>query len=493
MYYLLHISDLHRSTTEPFNNDAVLAALLQDHERYRIETPSVPRIDAIIVSGDIIQGMTLQQRGTDASVWKAELANQYGVASDLLGRLADRFLDGDRSRLVIAPGNHDVCWNTAFKAMEPVATDSLKDGVLKALSMPSSPYRWSWKDLTAHKIVDQSAYARRLDSYWDFVEHFYSGTTLVRAIDRTIGYNLFELDEGRILVAAFDSVSGNDCFAFSGDFATDAVARCAMELRDLNRVHDLRIAVWHHSIDGPPARQDYMDVARIQEMIGYGFRLGLHGHQHVAAAAAHYIHLPESEAMAVISAGSLCAGARELPRGVDRQYNIITLDEKRSSAQLMVRQLAEGGHFARKTDGRFAAEGSISLSWQRPLDQGGRPQDTDSLRLRKAVEEAEKLRATGANKEALAALRTLNFDPGTYQRALALSLALECDDVEAVISIIGNPVNIEELIQLVISSIRHGDVERAENELGSDLAKSLPPPMRAELEGRIQTFKALKS
>ena len=27
--------------------------------------------------------------------------------------MCDRFLDGDRSRMVLVPGNHDICWNTS--------------------------------------------------------------------------------------------------------------------------------------------------------------------------------------------------------------------------------------------------------------------------------------------------------------------------------------------------------------------------------------------
>jgi hypothetical protein len=491
MFYILHISDLHRSSTEPFNNDAALAALLSDTARYRMETPSVPRIDAIVVSGDIIQGITLKAGTVDASVWADELATQYDVAYEFLSELADRYLEGDRSQLIMVPGNHDVCWNTAFRSMASVPTDALQGGVQRALSQAESKYRWSWSELAAYKIVDSSAYARRLDSYWSFAERFYAGASLLRPINRSTGYNLFEIDQGRILVAAFDSIAGNDCFSFSGDFLPDAVARCAIELHDLKRVYDLRMAVWHHSIDGPPNRQDYMDVARIQEMIGHGFRLGLHGHQHLAAAAAHYIHLPESQAMAVVSAGSLCAGARELPRGVNRQYNLIALDDERLSARLVVRQMAEGGHFARKNDGRFAADGSVLLNWQRPLDHAGRPQDTDKLRVRGAIEESERLRAAGDVPAALAALEGLTFPSDTYQRSLALSLAADCDRPDKILLIVDVPTNADELVHFVMASVRERKLDQAEAALSTALASELPALMRAELENRISTFKAL--
>jgi len=51
-----------------------------------------------------------------------------------------------------------------------------------------------------------------------------------------------------------------------------------------------------------------MDVEIVRGMIGRGFRLRLYGHQHKAQVTPHQIWLPDRERMAVVSAGSLCAG-----------------------------------------------------------------------------------------------------------------------------------------------------------------------------------------
>ena len=48
------------------------------------------------------------------------MKDQYAVANSFLTALCDRFLDGDRSRMVLIPGNHDICWNTSRLAMEQV-------------------------------------------------------------------------------------------------------------------------------------------------------------------------------------------------------------------------------------------------------------------------------------------------------------------------------------------------------------------------------------
>ena len=54
----------HRSREEPVDNDSLIAALLADSDRYLGDTPSVPQPGAIVVSGDLIQGV-----GIGADKW----------------------------------------------------------------------------------------------------------------------------------------------------------------------------------------------------------------------------------------------------------------------------------------------------------------------------------------------------------------------------------------------------------------------------------------
>jgi 3',5'-cyclic AMP phosphodiesterase CpdA len=122
-FSILHISDLHRSPADPISNAELISALVGDRERYVNESPRIPAPEAIVVSGDLIQGLPL---GT--TDYETKLDDQYAVADEFLDELVKRFLDGDRSRVVIIPGNHDVDWNTALEAMEVgvVATSSRK-------------------------------------------------------------------------------------------------------------------------------------------------------------------------------------------------------------------------------------------------------------------------------------------------------------------------------------------------------------------------------
>ena len=241
-----------------------------------------------------------------------------------------------------------------------------------ALTAPENLlFRWSWKDRALYQIHDLPTYESRLIPYWEFVENFYAQTSLVIPIDRNRGYQLFELNDRRIVVGAFDSTIGNDCFRSSGALAHGAVARCDLALRDIPRVYDLRIAVWHHSIQGPPMREDYMDVGHVHEMIGLGFRTRL-TRPSACRSGYHTLHSPQRKhSDGGCQCGFALRGARELPRGVNRQYNVVVIGDDFRSARVHAREMVEGEQFSRKSNGAFL-QGFVKLDWQPYTDAAGR-------------------------------------------------------------------------------------------------------------------------
>jgi len=65
---VLHISDLHRDPENPIRNDVLLDSLQNDRRHYSAEwTPAVQSPDIVIVSGDIIQGISAAERDPDAA------------------------------------------------------------------------------------------------------------------------------------------------------------------------------------------------------------------------------------------------------------------------------------------------------------------------------------------------------------------------------------------------------------------------------------------
>lgn len=480
MYSILHISDLHRSRDEPVDNDSLVAALLADRDRYIGETPPVPLPQAIIVSGDIIQGASMDQPN-----WDAAVQDQYQVAHAFLDHLARRFLAGDRSKVIVVPGNHDVCWNTSRAAMQRVPENEYPRDIHRALIEPGSNYRWSWSERALYRITDAETYRRRMSAYWSFVRDFYADVPLLQDVDPERGYQLFELFDRRTVVAAFDSTYGNDCFDYCGAMAPGTVGRCALDLRDLPHTYGLRIAVWHHSVQGPPRREDYMDVAQVHEMVGLGFQLGIHGHQHIAEATSHHVHLSESQSMAVVSAGSLCAGARELPRGINRQYNVIVIDDNLQHARVHAREMTEGDQFSRKRTGAFF-QGFVDIGWELSRDDVGRVVDPDERNDRRAILLAEEALHAGDPAAALSALESTKLAPGSHGRRVALEAAQDLEAWPKLIELIGEPTSVEEAVLLVNAYIRQGSFETASEVLrGQDMIDAATSQALAD-EIRVQ-------
>ena len=487
-FSILHISDLHRSPRAPISNGELISALVNDRDRYIHEDLSIAAPEAIVVSGDIIQGVSL---GTDD--FATEIEDQYAVAEAFLGELVQRFLEGDRSRLIMVPGNHDVDWNTARSALEPVECQDIPDELRAKLYAENSMLRWDWKTRTLYRIADPDLYEKRMDAFWTFFERFYDGLSGLLAGQNPSDVRLFSLCDDRIGVAAYNSCHGNDCFAFHGMIQKESVARSDLDLNDLGKTFDLRMAVWHHSIEGSPYRTDYMDVDVVRGMIGRGFRLGLHGHQHKAQATPQAICLPEQETMAVISAGSLCADPGDLPVGTHRQYNVVEIAEDFCSVRTHVRAMIVANLFSR---GQFAELGGVSfaeLSGTPLRNAVGAVIDTQAQRRRALINEAEVAAKKGSPIQAAAILGALDLLSGSYERELYLSAATAAQDWDGILKVTDPPTTIDELVQRFEVFSRLGDFGSAIDALDRFSPQlQLPDSLKSELRSRASAQEAIR-
>jgi hypothetical protein len=486
VFTILHISDLHRSPDDPISNTVLLSSLTADHAKYRDENPACPSPNAIIVSGDIVQGVRL---GTPNAA--EQIADQYRVATEFLDSLTKLFLDGDRSRIVIVPGNHDVDWNMARAAIGPPSDPEILQNLSRSSFSPRSPLRWSWSDLSVYTIVDRDAYELRLKAFRDFYDSFYASAD--RRLRQTpYGYwDLFELHDGRIAVAGFNSCANNDCFRLCGQIPDDAVAGAHLTIDRECSGAELLMAVWHHSIEGGPDADDYMDLGTIHRMIGGGFRLGLHGHQHRAQISSRYVRLPEAEQMAVVSAGSLCAGPVELPTGVNRQYNVIVLNEDLSRARVHIREMAVETVFGPAMRAELGGTGFVDLSWD---DDGFRARAVRAKRARREAAVLGAERAWKAGEPALAkqVLSTVDAAEEPYARSLLLRVLQDDQDYEGIENAISVPADINELTVLVEARITSGRFAAARQALADwSNVLGLPQPQRNDLDARITAAESM--
>ncbi len=489
MFSILHITDLHRSRTDPISNAELISALLQDRESYQSETPSIRPPDAIVVSGDVIQGV-----GLNGGVSQGELENQYQVAHDFLVELADRFLNGERAKIIIVPGNHDIDWNTARSAMVEESDDRLLSDLPRCLHQPNSPYRWDWRSRKLYLIKDSGLYKRRMDAFWSFFHRFYEGCQNSPTRTSDDGANLYVLDKNQICVAAFNSCEGNDCFRFQGEIDRHAIARAHLDMNDKGN-WKLRIAVWHHDIEGPPHRQDYMDLDIVRGMIGRDFRLGLYGHQHKVQISPHQIKLATEETMVLASAGSLCAGNNELPTGSFRGYSIIEINDSYTGARIHVREMRVANLFSKAVLAEFGIASYVDLNWTTPVDAAGRKVNVEQKQYLDAVAKAEEaLKIQKDPKRALSLLAAFTHKSNSHGRALQIAAAREVGDPQTFIDVIGEPKTIEELVSVIMARVSISNfnearalIERYQDEL------HLPSQTRQDLETKISLEEKFKS
>ena len=457
MYTLLHISDLHRSPRDPVSNDELISCLLADRGRFHLEQPTISFPDAIVVSGDLIQGVQLGTSGYDE-----ELKRQYAEALDFLVRLTDAFVSGDRSRVAIVQGNHDVDWNTAFSSMRSVHAPG--QDVRGLLSSVHSSYRWSWKALSLLQIISQPDYDARFDQFRQMYRQFYEKADLLFPVDPARAWNLFVFDQGRITLCGFNSCENNDCFNLSGEISSDAISQCHLKLLTDRGTDRLRIAVWHHHVQGSPNRSDYMDHETVRVLIDKGFRLGLHGHQHSSNALPYAHYLSEEEQMVVVGAGSLCAGPYDLPRGCSRQYNVVEISDDYSEARIHVREMTVPNVF---TAGRMIALGGESFKdvrWRaftlpvfNTVRSGGA-----SIAV---AEKIEHLISSARYAEAVALARKSEEALGHYARRLITQALFKGNSWKELLAHLAHPENSEELSMLVRAHIELKDWPGAEGTL----------------------------
>lgn len=486
MFSILHISDLHRSSRDNITNAELISALVSDLSRYTNEDPPIRPPDAIVVSGDIIQGVPL---GTDNG--DERIAEQYTTALEFLVELTERFLGGDRSRVVVVPGNHDIDWQMAHSAMTTVPEDQVPKNLANELYRTDTPYRWDWKTRTLFEIVRRDVYESRLDAFWRFFETFYSGVPGLLRVERGASANLFSLCGGRIGLAAFNSCHGNDCFAFHGSIPREAVAQAHLDLSD-TKAFELLVAVWHHNVEGPPYRTDYMDIDIVRGMIGRGFRLGLFGHQHRVEATPVQIHLANSETMAIVSAGSLCAGAQELPTGALRGYNIIEIDDTLREARVHAREMSTANLFTPSRRSAFGGASSTTLRWVPPPDRFGRAQDVRKAALESLLQRAEAELKSGGALAAKELLRPHAASLPDFGRRLLQEAARQSSDSLLLQELLAPPRSIGDLVELCELCIQARAFAAARQHLNVfSTALGVAAPHINELRARITAAEAM--
>ena len=464
---LLHISDLHRTSEPRPSNDELVAAMVSDAKRWEAE--GIPQPDLIVVSGDLIRGAAL-----DASDADCEIEDQYREAGDLLRRLAREFVDSDRSKVIVIPGNHDVHWARSWSAMRPLDTCPARIGT-KAFEA-NSKLRWNWKDQRAYEIVDVDMYGSRLELFREFQRDFYQGLDPSPLAEVNGDLVFAEYADLGLVVAGFASWHGNDCFCHVGEIDPSMLS-VSQELLASSEI-PIAVAVWHHSIVGGPRNGDYMDQRVIHRLVDFGFHVGLHGHQHYAAAAPFELRLPNLTSMAVVGAGSLAVGDRALPMGERRQFNVVVIEPDGESVTVHVRGMSPAGVFTGSHRDDFGGNTFTKLNL--PSTHGRSPKLTVTRRL----DDAMKAVGTGHFEEALRILSEVSPSKPEEARRIEIKALNGLGRREQLIDLLTPPQNVDEAMKLMSMLLDAGQFDEATRQL--EISRALiGPALSEELAKRI--------
>lgn len=473
---ILHISDLHRDPTQGIRNGPLVRSLLNDRDRYVAGTPTIASPSLIVVSGDIIYGVpTSHPTPNDA------LTAQYQEAEAFLIELADSFLNGERQRLILVPGNHDVSFPATLAALTPLTsftTPSLNEALADLFS-PHSIHRWSWKDLQLFKLSDNDGYNRRIELFAELYFRFYAGARSYSLLPEE-QYDIFSYPSHGIVVAAFSSCYNNDPLHKAGCIHPDAIAAAARKIESLRYQGYIPIAVWHHNTAGGPHSDDYMDADTLQILIDCGFSIGLHGHQHKPTFVDERFRFGTGRKITVISAGTLCGGLHSLPHGHNRSYNVIEINTSSFSATVHQRQMVnETLSTPVWSFGWYAESGAsmITFEVQKPL--------VPLTSLNSKLSQAESLIAQNDYDGARGILLALAPTDGIARRMLAECYTVVPYDTD-LINCLFPPQSVSEAVLLADALWEMGDKYRLGELLRLGVVAGSNDPAATELRHRYQ-------
>jgi len=323
-FTILHISDLHKDPRSDY--DQLLCSLESDKAKW--DKMGVVSPSFIVVSGDLVQGVNIGLTEEDAT---QQLRHQYSETGTFLEKLTNTFLKGQKSRMIMVPGNHDVNRNVCECSMQKIDERENKD-IRRSIETghgQSNIYRWSWSDFCYYKIIDEDKYNERFNLYKDFYNHFYNKE---RTVDDCINEaQIFDFPEENITFSCFNSCNQIDHLSDIGSISNRALNSCRQDLEQAYDKGRLIIGVWHHHVYGSPYSTNFMDRNVLRHLREYHIRIGLFGHQHCSEVADEYVDfeqkaLDDDNSLLLISSGTLFGNKRQMPPGVRRQYNLIEIE-----------------------------------------------------------------------------------------------------------------------------------------------------------------------
>lgn len=324
-FSILHISDIHK--IDGVEYDHLIQSLRRDKESFT-ECDGIIAPTFVVVSGDLIQGAYSEK----------EIREQYNEVESFLASVCDLYLQGDKSRLIVVPGNHDVSRVATIESLHPTVKDYeiCKDTFFKG----ADNIRWNWNDHSFYEITDECRYSERFNLFVEFFNRFFDGIREYPKDPEEQAYVVINHDN-EVCFACFNSCCHLDHLCDTGCISVNALNSIAKELTDCYNAGYLNVAIWHHHFYGSPLETNYMDRSFLTDLLYCNIQIGLFGHQHFTQIAEEHSDLllqkdDRIQKLLLISSGTLFGGKKVLPENCHRQYNVIEINKDNGSASVEI-------------------------------------------------------------------------------------------------------------------------------------------------------------
>lgn len=441
---ILHISDLHKNEGDDFKN--LFQKMVDDCDRYVKQGIEKPNI--IVVSGDLIRGGRPD-----------EIKQQYTEAKSFLEDLTDFFLNKDKSRIIIVPGNHDVDWNVTKSLMIPIAheTDEEKKDYIKTLELflreRAPKVRWNWDDQKLYVLKDEKAYNARFQLFSEFYKAFYGNREF--QVDPSEQSEIFDVPDYNISFVGFNSCYQNDHLNKVGQIMPTCVIKASKKVKELREQGRILVAVWHHNASGRPMVNNYLDNRILNPIIDMGIHIALHGHQHYSGVLEEYHNAFKDGKLLMYSTGSLYGATETLSYGAPRQYNILEMEKDGKDLKLTVhlRQDNNSEEFGIPSWGEGNIKEIGASYWTTSL-----PYPKEPLNMEALSEMMNRGMESGNYGEAIAVLRGVAHDD-EMARKLMLDLMMKGNQYKEVIDYIDDPKTDKDALLVLEAAFKLNDHE----------------------------------
>jgi len=422
----------------------------------------------IVVSGDIVNGSNEK----DSMKAQEEIKRQYAVATEFLVELCKLFFEGDRTRMVIVPGNHDMSRYASILSMTPRDPNNIKE-MTDLLWEDEKDVRWSWTDLKFYEITDKERYNKRFDDFIDFYDNFYEQKLKFPTKPDEQSF-IRDFPEINTTLICFNSCYRLDHLRHNGYIPPKALSVRTNELIDMGNKGRLIIGVWHHHTHGLPKEDNYLDYTILDNMVQTGITMVLHGHQHISGIVNEYRDVFSQDNIWLISAGTLYGNSSDLLPTKHRQYNllgfemqddkcIVTLHSREDSTSLNEMPAWDSGTIGRSKQSQFEMTIKMQQPKQTPLESNRLLYEINEINMQ--------VESTGDYSAAVGRLLSMDLNESIVRKFL-LEYLLQLNDYTAILQQFSAPRTTEEAIHAMEAAISIGDTKHLQQIVESECVRN---------------------